>query len=122
MACAGYLVSQYDFHFGDNFVFVDYPCQRQISREAIQKKIVWLEFRLEKRVGNSFSFWDMSKLPNFELFLSLYQGGAISQKSCSQHGLQEVLAGLVLWDTAVCPTDKNLTPSISFDKPCFVKT
>ena len=32
VACAGYLVSQYDFHFGDDFVFVDYPCQRQISR------------------------------------------------------------------------------------------
>ena len=32
VACAGYLVSQYDFHLGDDFVFVDYPCQRQISR------------------------------------------------------------------------------------------
>ena len=29
VACAGYLASQYDFHFGDDFVFVDYPCQRQ---------------------------------------------------------------------------------------------
>ena len=36
VACAGYLVSQYDFHFGDDFVFVDYPCQRQISRDELQ--------------------------------------------------------------------------------------
>ena len=46
VACAGYLVSQYDFHFGDDFVFVDYPCQRQISR------CCELSYRLPEGVGS----------------------------------------------------------------------
>jgi hypothetical protein len=32
IACVGYLAAQYDFGFGDEFIFVDFPCQRQISR------------------------------------------------------------------------------------------
>jgi hypothetical protein len=32
VACVGYLASSHGVSFGDDFMFVDYPCGRQISR------------------------------------------------------------------------------------------